>query len=126
MGSARDIERSVAFYAKFGLKPSKQTSFYAEIEIPGGTVLGLHLKSDEKDGEKKPGSRLSQEGVSLMLRVKDIEKAVTSLKEKKVVCGRIQKAPGGAIFSKVKDPDGNRLLLLEMPSQSEKKLKSTS
>ena len=114
MGSAKDIKRSVAFYAKFGLKPSMQSPYYAEMEIPGGTVLGLHLKGDDK-GEKKATSRQSKEGLNLMLRVKDIKKAVTSLKGKKVVCGRIQKAPGGAIFSKVKDPDGNRLTLLEMP-----------
>ncbi len=115
MGNARDIERSVAFYAKLGLTPSMQTSFYAEIEIPGGTVLGLHAKGDEKGGEKKTGGRQKKEGIRLMLRVKDIEKAVANLKEKKVACGRIQKAPGGAIFSKVADPDGNRLTLLEMP-----------
>ncbi|MEK7286679.1 MAG: VOC family protein [Nitrospirota bacterium] len=115
MGSAKDIKRSVDFYAKFGLTPSMQTSFYAEMEIPGGTVLGLHLKGDDKGEQKKTASRQTKEGVSLMLRVKDIQKAVAALKLKKVVCGKIQKAPGGAIFSKVADPDGNRLILLEMP-----------
>ena len=42
MADAKDITRSVAFYAKLGLRPTMRMPFYAEFKVPGGTVLGLH------------------------------------------------------------------------------------
>lgn len=110
MANARDIKRSVAFYAKFGFKPSMRMSFYVEIKVPGGTVLGLHA---EGGGHKRVARH--REGWGIMLRVKDLKKVVSGLKRKKVRCGPIRKAPGGAMFSTVRDPDGNRMLLLQIP-----------
>ena len=110
MANARDIKRSVAFYAKFGLKPSMRMSYYVEMKVPGGTVLGLHAKG----GGHKRNSR-HKEGWGIMLRVRDLKKVVSGLKRKKVRCSPIRKAPGGALFTTTRDPDGNRLLLLQIP-----------
>jgi predicted enzyme related to lactoylglutathione lyase len=49
-----------------------------------------------------------------MLRVKDIQKLATSLKRRKIRCSPVKTAPGGAQFSKLSDPDGNRLTLIQM------------
>ena len=49
-----------------------------------------------------------------MLRVKNIKRVVVDLKRKRVRCGKIATAPGGADFSSLHDPDGNRLVLLQM------------
>ena len=117
MGTSRDIKRSVAFYAKFGLKPSMRMPFYLEIKVPGGTVLGLHSEGKKRGGGKQGSRSGGKEGWRIMLRVKDIKKAVSGLKRKKVKCGQARTAPGGAIFSSVSDPDGNRLLLLEIPKK---------
>ena len=110
MGNARDIKRSVAFYAKFGLKPSMRVPFYVEMKVPGGMVLGLHA---EGGGHRRATRR--KDGWGIMLRVKDLKKVVSGLKRKKVKCSPIRKAPGGAMFSSARDPDGNRLLLLQIP-----------
>jgi predicted enzyme related to lactoylglutathione lyase len=110
MGYSRNMKRSVAFYAKFGLKPSMRMPFYIEMKVPGGTVLGLHA---EGGGHRRVARR--REGWGIMLRVKDLQKTVSNLKRKKVKCSPIRKAPGGAMFSTARDPDGNRLLLLQIP-----------
>lgn len=109
MGNSKNIKRSVAFYAKFGLKPSMRMPFYAEMKIPGEIVIGLHSEGSRKTGR---GSR-SKEGWGIMLRVRDLKKTVSGLKRKKVRCAPVRKAPGGAMFSAVRDPDGNRLILVQ-------------
>ena len=115
MGPSRDLKRSVAFYAKFGLKPSMRMAFYMELNVPGGTVLGLHATGKSGGGRTRAVRQRSQEGWGIMLRVKDLKKAVSDLKRKRVRCSQIKAAPGGALFSSVSDPDGNLLLLLQMP-----------
>ena len=115
MGNSRDIKRSVAFYAKFGLKPSMRMPVYIELNVPGGTVLGLHSEGNRRSGRKRALRQSSREGWGIMLRVKDVKKAVSDLKRKRVRCNQIKAAPGGALFSSVSDPDGNRLLLLQIP-----------
>lgn len=114
MGNSTDIKRSVAFYAKFGLKPYMKMPFYIEMKIPGGTVLGLHSHG-KKGKRKKAATRVGKTGWGIMIRVKDIKKTVSTLKKKRVPCTAVKAAPGGAMFSNVADPDGNRLTLLEMP-----------
>jgi predicted enzyme related to lactoylglutathione lyase len=114
MGSSRDIKRSVAFYAKFGLKPSMRMPFYVEMKVPGGTVIGLHSEGAGRSGRKRTARRNDKKGWGIMLRVKDIKKTVSGLKQKKVKCTAVRKAPGGAMFSTAHDPDGNRLLLLQI------------
>jgi hypothetical protein len=84
--------------------------YYVEFKVPGGTVLGLHSAGGEK-GKKRGGS--SSGGWSIMLRVKNLRKLVGDLKRKRIRCSQVKKAPGGAYFSSFKDPDANRLLLLQ-------------
>ena len=111
MAEARDIKRSVEFYARLGLKPSMRMPFYVEFKVPGGTVLGLHSMG-KKTGKRRGGG--DRDGWRIMLRVKGIRKIVAGLKRKKVRCSAVKMAPGGACFSSFKDPDGNRLSLVQM------------
>jgi predicted enzyme related to lactoylglutathione lyase len=115
MGPSRDITRSVSFYAKFGLKPSMRMSFYAEWKVPGGTVLGLHSEGKRRPAAKRSAARKGMQGWGIMLRVKDIKKIVEDLKRKRVRCAPVKAAPGGALFSSISDPDGNRLTLVQIP-----------
>ncbi|MBI3811674.1 MAG: VOC family protein [Nitrospirae bacterium] len=109
MGPSKNIKRSVAFYAKLGLKPSMQMPFYVEFNIPGGTALGLHSmgKKVEKNGGRGGG-------FGIMLRVKGIAKLAAGLKRKGIRCSPVKMAPGEAFFSSFKDPDGNRFTLIQM------------
>jgi catechol 2,3-dioxygenase-like lactoylglutathione lyase family enzyme len=108
MGPSKNIKKSVAFYAKLGLKPSMRMPFYVEFKIPGGTALGLHSM---KNFEKKQGRG---GGFGIMLRVKGIEKLAAALRRKGVRCSQVRTAPGGAKFSSFSDPDGNTLTLIQM------------
>ena len=110
MAEVRSIPRSVEFYAKLGLKPSMQGPYYAELKVPGGTVLGLH--SMGRTGGVQRGR--TAYGWRIMLRVPSIRKVVSRLKQKKVRCTVVKQAPGGAYFSSLTDPDGNRLTLIQM------------
>ncbi|MBI3804098.1 MAG: VOC family protein [Nitrospirae bacterium] len=112
MAGVRDMKKSVAFYAKLGLKPAMARPFYAELNLPGGTVLGLH--SIGKEAKQSGSRRMSDGGWGIMLRVKNIKKVVADLKKKRVRCSKIETAPGGADFASLYDPDGNRLTLVEM------------
>ncbi len=110
MAQSRDIKRSIEFYSRLDLKPSRRMPYYVEFRIPGGTVLGLHSagkKKDRKRGGSNPG------GWGIMLRVLNIRKVAGGLKRKKIRCSPVRTAPGGAYFSSFKDPDGNRLTLLQ-------------
>lgn len=109
MGRSKNIKRSVAFYAKLGLKPSMQMPFYVEFNLPGGTALGLHAMDKKRTKKRSHG-----DGLAIMLRVKGIERHVAGLKRKGVRCSKIWVAPGGAKVTNLSDPDGNALTLLEM------------
>ncbi len=111
MAESKDIKRSVAFYSKLGFRPSMHMPFYAEFKVPGGTVLGLHSMG-EKKARKGSGSRTG--GWGIMLRVKDIQKVAAGLRRRKIRCSPVKTAPGGALFSRFSDPDGNRLTLIQM------------
>ncbi len=110
MAEAKNIPRSVAFYAKLGLKPTMQRPYYAELKVPGGTVLGLHSMGRTRGAKQKAAA----EGWRIMLRVPSIRTVVARLKRKKVRCTPVKQAPGGAYFSSLTDPDGNRLTLIQM------------
>jgi predicted enzyme related to lactoylglutathione lyase len=111
MAESKEIKRSVAFYSKLGLKPSMRMAYYVEFKVPGGTVLGLHSMGKKK-GEKRSGNRTG--GWGIMLRVKGIQKFAAGLKRRGIRCSPVKTAPGGAMFSSLSDPDGNRLTLIEM------------
>jgi predicted enzyme related to lactoylglutathione lyase len=110
MAEAKYIPRSVAFYAKLGLKPSMQRTYYAEFKVPGGTVLGLHSMGHASSGRQGKTAL----GWRIMLRVPSIKRVVARLKRQKVRCTAVKRAPGGAYFSSLTDPDGNRLTLIQM------------
>jgi len=114
MAGVKDMKKSVAFYAKLGLKPAMDMPYYVELNLPGGTVLGLHAVGVKEGPKEKIKSRLSDGGWGVMLRVKNLTKVVADLKLKRVRCSKIAHAPGGADFSSIHDPDGNRLILVEM------------
>ena len=109
MAEAGNIPRSVAFYAKLGLKPSMQRPYYAELKVPGGTVLGLHSMGRSRGTRQKRAA-----GWRIMLRVVSIRTVVARLKRQRVRCAPVKRAPGGAYFSSLTDPDGNRLTLIQM------------
>lgn len=110
MAESRDIKRSVQFYSKLGFKPTRRMPYYVEFKVPGGTVLGLHSAGGKKGGKRGVSNA---GGWGIMLRVKNIRKLVADLRRKKVRCTPAKMAPGGAYFSSFKDPDGNRLILLQ-------------
>lgn len=111
MAESSDIKRSVAFYSKLGLKPSMRMPYYAEFKVPGGTVLGLHSMGKKKAAKGRAGQNT---GWGIMLRVKRIEKIAADLKRRGVRVSPVKQAPGGAYFSSLSDPDGNRLTLIQM------------
>ncbi|TAK04438.1 MAG: hypothetical protein EPO39_11410 [Candidatus Manganitrophaceae bacterium] len=114
MAGVRDMKKSVAFYAKLGLKPAIDRPYYVELNLPGGTVLGLHSIGKERGAKRSVAKRMSDGGWGIMLRVKNIEKVIAELKRKRIRCGKVETAPGGADFTSLPDPDGNRLILVEM------------
>lgn len=115
MGRCRDINRSLSFYAKFGLRPSMRMPGYVELKVPGGTVLGLHSEKTGRSPWKRGSGGSGVRGWGIMLKVGNIKKTVSDLKRRKVRCGPVKTAPGGAVFSMVSDPDGNRLILIQVP-----------
>lgn len=114
MAGVKNVKKSIEFYAKLGLKPAMASDFYAEFNLPGGTVFGLHTVEVKKGEMKK---KLSDGGWGIMIRVKDLKKMTAKMKESKIKFSKIKSAPGGADFSSVNDLDGNRLIFVEMPKR---------
>ncbi|MHB8482519.1 MAG: VOC family protein [Nitrospiria bacterium] len=112
MAGVKNVKKSIEFYSTLGLKPAMASDFYAEFNLPGGTVLGLHTVESRKGKPVK--KKLSDGGWGVMIRVKDLKKMTTHLKGEKIKFSKIKSAPGGADFSSVNDPDGNRLIFVEM------------
>ncbi len=111
-----DMDIALTFYAKLGLKPTMKVPSYSELALPGGTVLGLHqVSKDESMGQTE---RTSKNGFVMMLRVQNLGEVVRNLKSEGLESTKIAHAPGGADFSSVYDPDGNRLVLVEMGKTS--------
>jgi catechol 2,3-dioxygenase-like lactoylglutathione lyase family enzyme len=113
MAGVRDMKKSVAFYTKLGLKPSINRPYYVELTLPGGTVLDLHSIGTEKGKRPKAAKRMADGGWEIMLRVKNIEKVVADLKRKRVRCGKIATAPGGADFASSTTPTATGWCLLK-------------
>ena len=114
MAGVKNVKKSIHFYTQLGLKPAMASDFYAEFNLPGGTVFGLHTVEVQKGPTKK---KLSDGGWGIMIRVKDLKKMTANLKKKKIKFSKIKSAPGGADFSSVNDLDGNRLIFVEMPKR---------
>jgi predicted enzyme related to lactoylglutathione lyase len=115
MAEVRDIKRAVAYYAKLGIRPTMRMPFYVELKLPGGTVLGLHSFGGKKGKSK---GRADKKGWGIMLRVRNLQQVLAGLKRKRIRSSRMKAAPGGALVSTLYDPDGNRLVLLQMGKSS--------
>lgn len=102
----RDPERSKEFYAeRLGL------AIYRE--FPGGTVffLGGGFLEVVGRGEQGPGP-----DVALWLQVRDVEATVAELAERGVpVTREPRREPWGLCEAWVADPDGTRIVLVEVP-----------
>jgi predicted enzyme related to lactoylglutathione lyase len=107
---SKNIKRSIEFYSRLGFKPSRRMQDYVEFKVPGGTVLGLY--SAEREKIKKHGGS-GPMGWGIMLRVKNIRKVMAELKRKRIRCAPAEPVPDGGSLSYFKDPDGNRLVLLQ-------------
>ena len=114
MAGVKNVKKSIAFFAKLGLKPAMASDFYAEFNLPGGTVFGLHTSEVQKGKTKK---KMSDGGWGLMIRVKDLKKMTAKMKKNNIKFSKIKSAPGGADFSSINDPDGNRLIFVTMPKR---------
>ena len=110
VAESKNIKRSIGFYSKLGFIPSRRMQDYVEFKIPGGTVLGLYSTSRGKS-KKHGGSGAA--GWGIMLRVKNIRKIMADLKRKRIRCAPAEPVPDGGFLSYFKDPDGNRLVLLQ-------------
>jgi|GEM_PF-1532716 len=114
MAAVSDLKKATAFYRKLGLRPSVKRPYYVEYPLPGGTVLGLHSVDRLKRTEPRAGRRRTRTGWGILLRVRDLQGFIGELQRKGIDCTPVRKAPGGANFSYVFDPEGNRFVLLEM------------
>lgn len=103
---SNNIPRTVRFYKKLGLKPTRRMDHYVEFKLPGGTVLGLYSMGRKRVTRPKGGW-------GIMVRVKHIEKLKADLKRKGIRCSQIESPGGGSKMAWFADPDGNRLVLLQ-------------
>ena len=110
VAESKNIKRSIEFYSKLGFKSIRRMQDYVEFKVPGGTVLGLY-SAEKGKGQKHGGSGAA--GWGIMLRVKNIRKMMADLKRKRIRCAPVQPVPDGGSLSYFKDPDGNRLVLLQ-------------
>jgi len=103
----RDPARSLAFYRDtLGLAIHR--------EFPGGTVFftGNGLLEVSGHAGNGPG-----EGVVLWLQVRDIAATTRELSERGVeIVRKAQKEPWGLLEMWIADPDGLRIVLVEIPS----------
>ena len=103
----RDPDRSLAFYRDtLGLAVCR--------EFPGGTVFFTGTGLLEVSGHAGGGPG---EGVVLWLQVRDLAATARELTERDVeVVRKAQKEPWGLLEMWIADPDGLRIVLVEIPS----------
>lgn len=100
--------------------PERTRKFYAETlglaiyrEFPGGTVFFLGHGFLEVVGK---GSAGASPDLALWLQVRDIEDAVAELALKGVEIAREpRREPWGLLEAWIHDPDGTRIVLVEIP-----------
>jgi catechol 2,3-dioxygenase-like lactoylglutathione lyase family enzyme len=108
----RDPARSLAFY-----RDTLGLAVYRE--FPGGTVFftgnGLLEVSGHGSGAD---SRGPGESVVLWLQVRDIAATTRELEQRNVdIVRKAQKEPWGLLEMWIADPDGLRIVLVEIPSE---------
>ncbi len=102
----RDRERSVVFYRDvLGLAIQR--------EFPGGTVFFLGQGSMEVSGEGAAGPSPDQ---VLWLQVRDLEATFAQLREQVTVLAEPERQPWGLDEAWITDPDGVRIVLVEIPA----------
>jgi catechol 2,3-dioxygenase-like lactoylglutathione lyase family enzyme len=108
----RDPARSLAFY-----RDTLGLAVYRE--FPGGTVFftgnGLLEVSGHGSGADSGGPG---ESVVLWLQVRDIAATTRELEQRNVdIVRKAQKEPWGLLEMWIADPDGLRIVLVEIPSE---------
>jgi predicted enzyme related to lactoylglutathione lyase len=100
--------------------PQATRAFYAETlglavyrEFPGGTVFFTGNGLLEVSGRSEPGPR---DGVALWLQVRDLADAAAELALKGVQVEGPKLEPWGLHEAWITDPDGTRIVLVEVPS----------
>ena len=99
-----DVERSIDFYEKLGLKLIvKDLPDYARFECPGGSsTFSLH-RSDNPAGTN---------GIWVYFEVQDLDNYVNNLVKKGIIFGELPNdKPWLWRESRLKDLDGNQLIL---------------
>ncbi|HZU22045.1 MAG TPA: VOC family protein, partial [Terriglobales bacterium] len=107
----RDVERSLAFYAKmFGFKVVDQFRYegkvvYARLVAPAGQgTIALH--------QAAPGAAVSSEGVRLYFEIRDLEAMCEKLKRAGVYFTQMpQLMPWGWRHAYLDDPDSHEISL---------------
>ncbi|WP_197320254.1 VOC family protein [Saccharomonospora sp. NB11] len=101
--------------------PAVTTAFYRDVlglaiyrEFPGGTVFFLGGGFLEIVGRS---DTVPAENVSLWLQVRDLDATVSELRAKGVVLDREpRREPWGLDEAWLSDPDGTRIVLVEIPA----------
>lgn len=102
----RDRERSLFFYRDvLGLAIQR--------EFPGGTVFFLGQGSMELSGEGATGPSPDQ---VLWLQVRDLAATFEQLREQVTVLAEPERQPWGLDEAWITDPDGVRIVLVEIPA----------
>lgn len=82
-------------------------------EFPGGTVFFLGQGSMEVSGEGAAGPSPDQ---VLWLQVRDLEATFAQLREQVTVLAEPERQPWGLDEAWITDPDGVRIVLVEIPA----------
>jgi catechol 2,3-dioxygenase-like lactoylglutathione lyase family enzyme len=105
----RDPERTVAFY-----RDALGLAVYRE--FPGGTVFFTGNGLLEVSGHGSDEG--SGEGVALWLQVRDLHEAARVLTQRNVpIVREAREEPWGLLEMWIADPDGLRIVLVEIPSE---------
>ncbi|HSF23365.1 MAG TPA: VOC family protein [Blastocatellia bacterium] len=102
-----DLERAKKFYGEsLGLKKTIEISGWVEFShAEGAASIGLN-QMRENDNER---------GATVVLRVEDLARAQEDLMKKDVKFeGSVEEIPGVVRIATFRDPDGNRLQLVQV------------
>ncbi|MFY9610677.1 MAG: VOC family protein [Blastocatellia bacterium] len=102
-----DLERAKKFYSEvLGLKKT--------IEIPGWVEFS-HAEGAASIGLNQMRENDDERGATVVLRVDDLARAREDLKKKDVKFeGSVEEIPGVVRIATFRDPDGNRLQLVQV------------
>jgi len=122
--AVRDVERSVAFYRRFGFEPAVQWGTYARLVADGGAVL--HVAAPGEPPPDRPTVALAvpapdADAVTglVVIQVPDCRRACADLVASGVEPLTAPATPGwgGEVRAFVRDPDGHLVELNEQLSE---------